>query len=232
MTQNQIAYQTLKENIRHNLATEGISSTSNAINREHYLRADTASLSQAASAKRNAETNAYNASINYMNAVSNQRQADAALRNASANERNAESNARNAATNAQNAQTNMFSAQTQARKVNIDASIAPSTIATNYGKADQSKAAAFKSTVDAYGSHPATAALVATGTVDKLATAGATVVGGIENFFTSEATGNTNFLGLGVLDLNRVDSKNTNGGHGRRHSGGRSKRTDQVWLSN
>lgn len=232
MTQNQIAYQNLKENIRHNLATESISSTSNAINREHYLRADTASLSQADSARRNAETNAYNASINYMNAVSNQRQADAALRNASANERNAASNARNAATNAQNAQTNMFNAQTQARKVNVEASIAPSTIASNYGKAEQSKSAAFKSQVDAYGTHPATAALVASGATDKLATVGATVVGGIDNFFTSEATGNTLAVGLGVLDLNRVSPKDTKGGNGRRHSGGRSKKTDQVWLHN
>lgn len=246
MTQNQIAYQNLKEGIRHNLATESISRTSNAINQEHYIRADQAALSQAGSAARNAETNAYNASINYMNALSNQRQADASLQNAASNRmqadaslrnaatnwRNAETNARNAdisqynaETNARNADINLMNAITQSRnadsqaaRVVIEGNIAPSTIAANYGKAEQSKASAFKSTVDSYGEHPIVASLVASGATDEIAKTGTSVVGGIKNFFTS--TGEPNPVTIGVGMVNKVTAKsNVNkGGGGRRHS--------------
>lgn len=246
MTQNQIAYQNLKEGIRHNLATESISSTSNAINREHYIRADQAALSQAESAARNADTNAYNASINYMNALSNQRQADASLQNAASNQRNAETNARNADTNRRNAETNarnadisqfnanvnarnsdinLMNAMTQARnadsqatKVSIEGSIAPSTIAANYGKAEHSKASAFKSTVDSYGEHPAVAALVASGAINEISKAGTAVVGGIKDFFTSDGDPSPVTVGVGLV--NRVTPKSTvgKGGGGARHT--------------
>lgn len=238
MTQNQIAYQNLKETVRHNLATESISSTSNAINREHYGRADAAALSQAESAKRNADTNAYNASINYMNAVSNQEQANAALQNADSNRRNAatnefnaqvnaknaDTNAYNAQVNARNAATNAQNAQTQAKQVQIQGSIAPSTIAANYGKAEQSKASAFESKVNSYAEHPVTASLVATGAVDQVTKVGSTVVGGITNFFTNTGEPSPVTIGIGLGAVKPVKAKTTHSGGGRRskNSGTRS----------
>lgn len=224
MTQNQIAWQSLKENVRHNLATESISSTSNAINREHYQRADTAALSQAESAKRNADTNAYNASINYMNAVSNQEQANAALQNAATNQRNAATNEYNAQINARNAATNAQNAVTQAKQAQIQGSIAPSTIASNYGKAEQSKASAFKSTVDSYGEHPVVATLVASGATDQIAKAGSTVVGGLTNFFTGSGDPSPVQLGVGIGVMSPVQAKRSHSGGGVRHnSNGSSK---------
>lgn len=254
MTQNQIAYQNLKEGIRHNLATESISSTSNAINREHYKRADQAALSQAESAARNASTNAYNASINYMNAVtnqrqadasmqnaasnrmnaiSNQRQADAAVQNAAVNWRNAETNARNADINLMNAATQAKNAETQATKVGIERDIAPSTIAANYGKAEQSKASAFKSTVDSYGEHPVVATLVASGATDQIAKAGTNVVGGVTHFFTS--TGEPSPVTIGIGLVNRVEPKSAThkGGGGARHtSKGKSRKVGPKVVHN
>lgn len=224
MTQNQIAYQNLKEGIRHNLATESISSTSNAINREHYIRADQAALSQATSAAKNAETNAYNASINYMNALSNQRQADASLRNAEVNKQNAITNSRNADINLMNAVTQAKNAQTQARRVDIDASIAPSTIASNLSKAHQAEASAFQSRVESYGKYPVVANLVATGATEDIAKAGSAVVGGIKNFFTGNGDPSPVTIGIGFV--NRVTPKpSLRGGGGARHSSqGRSTR--------
>lgn len=261
MTQNQIAYQNLKEGIRHNLATESISSTSNAINREHYIRADQAALSQAESAARNADTNAYNASINYMNALSNQRQADASLQNAASNQRNAETNARNADTNRRNAETNarnadisafnanvnarnadinLMNAVTQARnadsqatRVSIEGDIAPSTIAANYGKAEQSKAGAFKSTVDAYGEHPAVAALVASGATKEIANAGTAVVGGIKHFFTSNGDPSPVTVGVGLVNRVTPKARVNRGGGGVRHtSTGASRRVGPKMVHN
>lgn len=231
MTQNQIAYQNLKEGIRHNLATESISSTSNAINREHYIRADQAALSQAESAAKNASTNAYNASINYMNALTNQRQADASLQNAASNRMNAVSNQRqadaslqNAAANWRNAATNAMNAETNRYNAQVNARIAPSTIAANYGKAEQSKASAFKSTVDSYGEHPAVAALVASGATDEIAKAGTSVVGGIKHFFTS--TGDPSPVTIGVGYVSHVTAKSSinKGGGGARHTANHTSR--------
>ena len=227
MTQNQIAFQNLKENVRHNLATENISSTSNAINREHYIRADQAALSQAESARRNADTNAYNASINYMNAVSNQEQANAALMNAATNQRNAATNEVNARANVQNAHTNARNAETQARSVDIQGSIAPSTIEANYGKAEQSRASAFKNKVDAYGDHPVAASLVATGATDKLVKAGTSIVGGISNFFTSKGEPLPNSLVFGTVEKKLPKTK-----YAKRAGGGRyNEKTGKLELA-
>lgn len=126
MTANQINYAALKETQRSNRAKEEISRTSNTINQEHYLRADTAALSQARTAERNASINAYNADINAYNAMVNRM---------------------NAETNLKNARSNQTSAEASRLRAEAQSQLVPSQIALNEAKTNESL-------VSAWAQHP------------------------------------------------------------------------------
>lgn len=83
-------YRTIAENIRHNLADEGIRSEYNQITGQHYVNQDAAAF----------ERNAITRSLGYANVNLGYAQNAVAARNAVTNERNAETNAYIASSNA------------------------------------------------------------------------------------------------------------------------------------
>lgn len=126
MTANQINFAALQETKRSNLAKEELTRTSNAINLEHYQRADAAAANQAESARLNALTNQRNADINAYNATVAKQNAD---------------------TNLYATQVKQFEAEQRARQAAVAERLAPSQIALNQAKANESQ-------VNALGNHP------------------------------------------------------------------------------
>lgn len=117
MTANQINFAALQETKRSNLAKEELTRTSNTINQAHYLRADEAASKQADSA--------------YLNALTNQRNADINAYNATIAKQNAD-------TNMYAAQVRRYEAEQQARQAAVAEGLAPSQIALNQAKANES----------------------------------------------------------------------------------------------
>lgn len=66
MTRNQIELRSVKEQERHNLATEQLEAERNKFTNEHYIRSDAAAMSQAGAAWANVEVNRINALTNRM----------------------------------------------------------------------------------------------------------------------------------------------------------------------
>lgn len=117
MTTNQIKLREVKEIERHNRVTEGLTAESNTYTREHYERADRASLIQAYAAQSQAAAAHRNAAVNEINAVTNRYNAET---NRMAAQAQISYNAGMLEVAKQNAATNEFNAITSSRKVDVD----------------------------------------------------------------------------------------------------------------
>jgi chromosome segregation ATPase len=161
----QVNYWTLQETIRHNKATENLTSEQNKISQ---IQAEAAKSQAETAAARipidrmNAETNRLNYGVNLQNAGTNAYNADINAQNAATNARNAEINAQNARTNewnaairdkeveynyeinSINAATNAYNAETQRKEYKLHAEETPYKIAGHQASASKDTAQAEK----------------------------------------------------------------------------------------